>query len=268
VSNTHAPSERARDARASVGLGGLAVDDCRRGAGRRARAFARRQVVWQQPPRAARPDDIEDAVDEQLCPTRSLPASLAVTPCSCGRRARFYNCAGDLKGITGPVRASAALRASSAEGRFEAMHETGLTALVGRAQELNLLLRLWSRAKTGEGQVVLLSGEAGIGKSRLTAALLERLPRSRTRACGISVHPNTLTARFTRSLAKWSAPPGSRTTTLRKRSSINSTRYWPRVLPHPRTPRCLPKCCRYRTMDAIPPSNWPRSSAGRKRSKL
>ena len=90
----------------------------------------------------------------------------------------------DLKGITGPVRAWAALRASSAEGRFEAMHETGLTALVGREEELELLLRLWSRAKTGEGQVVLLSGEAGIGKSRLTAALLERLaaePHTRLR---------------------------------------------------------------------------------------
>ena len=61
----------------------------------------------------------------------------------------------DLKGIAGPVRAWAALRASSAEGRFEALHATGLTALVGREEELELLLRRWSRAKTGEGQVVL-----------------------------------------------------------------------------------------------------------------
>ena len=81
----------------------------------------------------------------------------------------------DLKGIAGPVRAFAALRASSAEGRFEALHGSGLTDLVGREEELELLLRRWSRAKNGEGQVVLLSGEAGIGKSRLTAALLERL---------------------------------------------------------------------------------------------
>ena len=90
----------------------------------------------------------------------------------------------DLKGITGPARASAVLRASSAEGRFEAMHSTGLTDLVGREEELDLLLRRWSKAKTGEGQVILLSGEAGIGKSRLTAALLERLaaePHTRLR---------------------------------------------------------------------------------------
>ena len=90
----------------------------------------------------------------------------------------------DLKGIAGPVRAWAALRPSSAESRFEALHGTGLTDLVGREEELELLLRRWSKAKIGEGQVVLLSGEAGIGKSRLTAALLERLatePHTRLR---------------------------------------------------------------------------------------
>jgi len=90
----------------------------------------------------------------------------------------------DLKGITGPVRAWAAVRASSAEGRFEALHATGLTAMVGREEEVELLLRRWSRAKIGEGQVVLLSGEAGIGKSRFTAALMERLatePHTRLR---------------------------------------------------------------------------------------
>jgi class 3 adenylate cyclase/tetratricopeptide (TPR) repeat protein len=81
----------------------------------------------------------------------------------------------DLKGIAAPMRAWVAVRASTVEGRFEALHAGGLTALVGREEETELLLRRWSRAKSGEGQVVLLSGEAGIGKSRLTAALLERL---------------------------------------------------------------------------------------------
>jgi class 3 adenylate cyclase/tetratricopeptide (TPR) repeat protein len=81
----------------------------------------------------------------------------------------------EVKGIAEPVRAWAALRTSSVESRFEALHGTGLTALIGREEELELLLRRWSKAKTSEGQVVLLSGEAGIGKSRLTAALLESL---------------------------------------------------------------------------------------------
>ena len=57
------------------------------------------------------------------------------------------------------------------------MHATRLTDLVGREEELGLLLRRWARAKAGEGQVVLLSGEPGIGKSRLTAALLEHIGR-------------------------------------------------------------------------------------------
>jgi class 3 adenylate cyclase len=89
-----------------------------------------------------------------------------------------------LKGITGQVPAWVAVRPSSVESRFDALHATGLTALVGRDEELDLLLRRWSKAKTGEGQVVLLSGEPGIGKSRLTAALIERLanePHTRLR---------------------------------------------------------------------------------------
>jgi class 3 adenylate cyclase/predicted ATPase len=90
----------------------------------------------------------------------------------------------DLKGIAGPVRAWAALRQASLGSRFEALHAGVLTDLIGREEELELLLRRWSKAKTGEGQVVLLSGEPGIGKSRLTAALLERLttePHTRLR---------------------------------------------------------------------------------------
>jgi predicted ATPase len=82
------------------------------------------------------------------------------------------------------VRAWVALRQASVEGRFEAFHASGLTELVGREEELDLLLRRWSKAKTGKGQVVLLSGEPGIGKSRLTAALLERIaaePHTRLR---------------------------------------------------------------------------------------
>jgi class 3 adenylate cyclase len=90
----------------------------------------------------------------------------------------------DVKGLGATVRAWAVLRPASVESRFEALHASALTELVGREEELELLLRRWSKAKTGEGQVVLLSGEPGIGKSRLTSALMEHLagePHTRLR---------------------------------------------------------------------------------------
>jgi class 3 adenylate cyclase/predicted ATPase len=90
----------------------------------------------------------------------------------------------ELKGISNPTGAWAALRPASVESRFDALHVTGLTELVGREEELELLLRRWLKAKVGEGQVALLSGEPGIGKSRLTAAFLERIscePHARLR---------------------------------------------------------------------------------------
>jgi class 3 adenylate cyclase/predicted ATPase len=90
----------------------------------------------------------------------------------------------DLKGIAAPVPVWQVLRPSVLASRFEALRGSALTPLVGRDEEIDLLLRCWSSAETGEGQVVLLSGEAGIGKSRLAAALLERLaaePHTRLR---------------------------------------------------------------------------------------
>jgi class 3 adenylate cyclase/predicted ATPase len=89
----------------------------------------------------------------------------------------------ELKGL-GLVSAWVVLRPGMIEGRFEALHGGGLPALVGREEEVDLLLRRWRRAQAAAGQVVLLSGEPGIGKSRLTAALIERIasePHSRLR---------------------------------------------------------------------------------------
>jgi len=100
----------------------------------------------------------------------------------------------ELRGIAGAVRAWAALGARSAESRFEALHATGVTALVGRDEEADLLHRRWARAKTGKGQVVLLSGEPGIGKSRLTAGLLNHLtnePHTRLRYFCSPQHTNS-----------------------------------------------------------------------------
>jgi class 3 adenylate cyclase/predicted ATPase len=82
-----------------------------------------------------------------------------------------------LAGFGEPLRVLRVLGQSAAEDRFEALHGTGLMPLVGREQELALLLDRWERVGDGEGQVVLLSGEPGIGKSRLIRALRERLAR-------------------------------------------------------------------------------------------
>jgi class 3 adenylate cyclase/tetratricopeptide (TPR) repeat protein len=96
----------------------------------------------------------------------------------------------DVKGLSGPVTVWQVLRPGVIPSRFEALHAASLTPLVGREDEIELLLRRWARARQGEGQIVLLSGEAGIGKSRITAALHERLhdePLTRLR-CFCSPH--------------------------------------------------------------------------------
>src|SRR6266404_6366144 len=80
-----------------------------------------------------------------------------------------------LKGFADTVRAWQVMGLSAAESRFEALHEAGVAPLLGRDEELELLLHRWQQAKSGAGRIVLLSGEAGIGKSRLGTALLERI---------------------------------------------------------------------------------------------
>jgi hypothetical protein len=81
----------------------------------------------------------------------------------------------EVGGLAGPVPAWQVLRTSAIESRFEALRGSALTPLVGRNEEIDQLLRRWSRAKAGDGQVVLVTGEPGIGKSRLCAELEQRL---------------------------------------------------------------------------------------------
>jgi class 3 adenylate cyclase/predicted ATPase len=80
-----------------------------------------------------------------------------------------------LKGFAEPIQAWVVIGEGHAESRFEALHGTMLTPLVGREHELGILLERWSWATEGDGQVVLLAGEPGIGKSRMVRALRERL---------------------------------------------------------------------------------------------
>ena len=162
----------------------------------------------------------------------------------------------EVKGIAEPVRAWAALRASSVESRFEALHASGMTALVGRDEELELLLRRWSKTKTGEGQVVLLSGEAGIGKSRLTAALLERLagePHTRLRYFCSPQHTDS-------ALLPCHHSDGARCRVCSRRHRAREARQTGRGAGADldlasRMRHCLPRCCRCRTTGVIRRSN-------------
>jgi class 3 adenylate cyclase/predicted ATPase len=88
-----------------------------------------------------------------------------------------------LKGFAENVQAWQVLGTSAIESRFEAMR-TATTPLVGRDEEIDLLLRRWEQAKSGDGQVVLISGEPGIGKSRIAESVVERIsadPHTRLR---------------------------------------------------------------------------------------
>jgi class 3 adenylate cyclase/tetratricopeptide (TPR) repeat protein len=103
----------------------------------------------------------------------------------------------DLKGIAEPVRAWRVDRALVTASRFDARRgASALTPLVGREEELDLLLRRWSQARDGEGQVVLLSGEPGIGKSRTLSALHERLEARGVQALRFQCSPYYVNSAF------------------------------------------------------------------------
>ncbi|MBZ9867010.1 AAA family ATPase [Mesorhizobium sp. CA15] len=90
----------------------------------------------------------------------------------------------EVKGFPEPIHPYQVVRESAVESRFEALHGATPTPLVGREDEIDLLQRHWHRTKNGEGRVVLLSGEPGIGKSRLTVSFQERIqnePHTRVR---------------------------------------------------------------------------------------
>jgi TolB-like protein/class 3 adenylate cyclase len=115
----------------------------------------------------------------------AVPNSVLIAESTRRLVGELFEChAVEVNGITGPVRAWQAFRPSVVASRFEALRGSALTRLIGRDEEIDLLLRRWERAKTGEGQVALVSGEPGIGKSRIAAALGERLqPEPHIRLC-------------------------------------------------------------------------------------
>ena len=95
----------------------------------------------------------------------------------------------ELKGLPAPVAGLAGISENRAVGQFEALR-SGTTPLVGRDEEMELLLRRWAQAKAGSGRVVLISAEPGVGKSRLAEALAERIAAEPQLGCAIICSPH------------------------------------------------------------------------------
>jgi predicted ATPase/class 3 adenylate cyclase len=110
-----------------------------------------------------------------------------------------------LKGWAEPIPAWQVLGISGAESRFEAQHKTRLTPLIGREEEIELLLRRWQHCVRGEGCAVVLTGEPGIGKSHIALALQERLqaePHITVRHFCSAHHTNSALYPFIRQLER------------------------------------------------------------------
>jgi class 3 adenylate cyclase len=107
------------------------------------------------------------------------PETLVVSDATYRLIQGYFECqavgAQSLRGVADPVVVYQVLRESGAQGRLDVVSTRGLTPLVGRESEVTLVLEHWEQAKSGQGQVILLSGEAGIGKSRLVQVLKDHL---------------------------------------------------------------------------------------------
>ena len=123
----------------------------------------------------------------------AAPNTVVVSATTHGLIEGFFTCQAlgehALKGVEEPMLVYQLLAESGAQTRLDTVAPHGLTPLVGREQELGLLLARWAQSAEGRGQVVLLSGEAGIGKSRLVEVLHERLGRGAGHVADVSLFP-------------------------------------------------------------------------------
>jgi hypothetical protein len=102
----------------------------------------------------------------------------------------------EVKGLAEPVEAWAVEGVSASESRFEAVRSGRLTGFVGREHELGLFIERWKLAQDGEGQVMLLSGEPGIGKSRILSELRGRLEEQRATSLRLHCSPYYVNSAF------------------------------------------------------------------------
>src|SRR6516162_3508063 len=111
----------------------------------------------------------------------AAPDTVAISPATFRLVRGYFTCqdlgSHALKGLSAPLQVYRILEESVAQSRLEVAEASGFTPLVGRESEVSLLLERWEQSQEGRGQVVLLRGEAGIGKSRLVEVLRERVRR-------------------------------------------------------------------------------------------
>src|SRR5439155_3947786 len=127
-----------------------------------------------------------------------------------------------LKGMDTPARVFQVVGESAAQSRLDAAGATGLTPLVGRATEVTLLRERWAQSSDGRGQVVVLSGEAGIGKSHLVRVLTEHVVDEGAPRLTLRCSPYHTTSAFypviahLQRLLQWhrDAPPAARLAAL------------------------------------------------------
>ena len=130
-----------------------------------------------------------------------------------------------LKGIDGLTSVYAVVAERAATSRFDARTAASVTAMVGRDHELGLVLEKWQQAKAGDGQFVLLTGEAGIGKSRVVRATDRQAgPRNRTTGSATNARPTSATPRCTPSSSNSPSPPARLPATARAKDSTSSRR--------------------------------------------
>src|SRR5262249_49356482 len=125
----------------------------------------------------------------------------------------------EVKGLDAPVALWQVLRPSAVVSRFEALRSASLSPLIGRDAEMELLLRRWGRAKEGEGQIVLISVEPGIGKARVIPGFQEQLsvePHIRLRYfcsphhCDSTLHPFIAQLEYAAGFAREDEPAAKR----------------------------------------------------------
>src|SRR5262249_52342304 len=126
------------------------------------------------------------------------PNTLAVSEATYRLVEGYFTCASlgehTLRGVPQPLKVYRVLEASGVYSRLDVAQPRGLTPLVGREQEVGLLLERWAEVKAGHGHVVLLTGDAGIGKSRLVQVLKDHVatePHVRWECRSVPYYQNT-----------------------------------------------------------------------------